>query len=1270
MKPPTLTEKILIDMDVHSHLRSWLLSLFAVLWLVPQAVCAQEFLEVNWDELQIDSLLPCYTHSIPLEGDFDCYDYQVAVEYPEFAPVTAVQRRSLDAMKAVLPAIPQVDSYVEVSAKQGALYVSLVPVVCRDGDYQRLTSFKLAVSRRLRAAASASQTRAATIPLEERYADSSVLAAGKWVKIRLQQTGVYRLTHSQLRSMGFQHPERVRLYGHGGQMMAEKNIQDCIDDLKEVPLYRRSADMLFYAHGTVTWRRSGSRFVHSQHTYSSHAYYFLTEDASTAPMEFPVQESLPGGATVSTFPDYALYEKDLFSWMHRGRLFFDDDDFKNGRTKKYQFDLPGVVEGNASVTVAFGGNDPQANTLSVSVGEKVVGTMTMQPVSASSYTKFHTKESSFDCTGSLSGRSLVTLSHSGDASGYLDYIRINYTRSLRLDDAFTCFRPAASGQSRFAVAGADSHTAVWKISDRGPQGYACTEVKGEYGDALYTIGDKASLTDEYVAVNTAATTGFLSAEVVGNVSNQNLHGLGPVDMVIVVPASAKWISQAERLAQLHRHYDSLRVVVVRADEIYNEFSSGTPDATAIRRFMKMFYDRAVTVDDLPKHLLLFADCSADNRMLTNEWKRSDPNDFLPCFQSELSSSETRSFVMEEYFCLLDDNEGTNWTSAKSDAAVGRLTVRSLAQATVVVDKIEAYISNRETGVWRNKVCMLADDGPTENDFNDYAGYADGLADDINGYAPGIQVEKIYWDAHLREINSTGARYPTVEKRLRELAVEGALMMNYSGHGRAESLSHEYAWTLESMTVSSSLRLPLWIMAACDTAPIDLPEDNMGEAALLNSGGGGIAALGTTRSTYGPQSNRLNEAFTRNLLRDGMTLGEALRQAKNASILASNVENNLHYVLIGDPALRLAVPRNYAVKVTALNGRPIDKDHLQTLKAGSLVTVDGCVVDRAGRVVNDFTGSVYPAVFDTREQVTCLMNNSDVATEAFQYWDYTKKLYAGSDSVHGGKFSFTFPVPLEISYTDEAGAIFFYVQDEESLAGNGVFADFLIGGTSEGLQNDSIGPTIEVLLNGNNSGGKVHETPLLQLHLYDADGINTSGNGVGHDLVAIIDNDPNMTYVLNSYYTSKPGYYTAGTVTYSLPAMEPGKHTMLVRAWDVLNNSSTVEVAFEVVKGRRPTLAEVWCTESPARTATTFVIRHDRPQSELAVRLEVFDFAGRLLWQYAANTTSTGNLTLVPWDLTTTDGQPVGNGVYLYRATISAVGGSESTKTRKIVVSRQ
>ena len=1221
---------------------------------------AQDFLDINWNELRIDSILPVFTHDIPLEANYEQYEHQIKIEFPEFEDITSTEVKQIKKLDVQLPDWPVIENFIGISAKKATLHTSLIPLVFRDGKYQRITSLKLNVIRKPRPT-----TRAAENTTDGRYATQSKLAQGKWVKIRIKETGIHRITHSELHSMGFSNPDHVRLYGHGGQMMAESYIQDCIDDLKEVPLYRRNNDVLFYAHGTISWKRTSDGFTHSQNTYSSYGYYFLTETEEVNPLAFSVQESDITGTKTDTYPDFLVHEKDEYSWLHRGRVFFETYDFNNGRTQEYTFKIPGIVpEENAKLRLAFGEGAGNA-TITTTINDKQVGTL-RNASNLSSYTAFLTISGTLDCSGKLSENTKVKLTHSGTGSGHLDYITLNFTRKLALRGTSTIFRANSSGQKTFSIDNANASTIVWKISDNKAQGYAYTEIKGTLEGTAYKVNDIATLTDEYVVLD-AASNNFPSVEYVGAIANQNLHGIEKTDMVIVVPTSAKWISQAQRLAELHRQHDSLHVTVVRADQIYNEFSSGTPDATAIRRFMKMFYDRAQSDKELPKYLLLFADCAADNRMITTEWKRNNPDDFLPCFQSELSSSETRSYIMEEYFCLLDDDEGTTWTKAKSDAAVGRLTVRSLEQATTIVDKIENYMFNREAGAWKNKVCIMGDDG----DNNRHMEEADKIVERIQESNPNLVIEKIYWDAFKCENGSTGRRYPGVTQRIRELSAEGALMMYYTGHGRADELSHELAWGTKEMEALSSPRLPLWITAACDTSPIDLPEDNMGEAALLNKNAGAIAFLGATRSTYGSESNAMHKNFCKQLFSNGHTLGEALRQAKNETTLYSNTENNLHYVLIGDPALKLKTPDQYQVKITEINGEPADNG-IKQFKTGSQVTLKGEIVNQQGERINTFNGLVYPSIYGSKQKVVCNGNDPE-ADFVYEFWDYSQEVYTGSDSVRAGEFTFTFPVPLDVNYSPENGNINFYALDNLRNEAQGSFTEFYLDGTVDNLQNDSIGPQIALFLNTTDfvSGDKVNETPLLMVALHDEDGINTTGNGIGHDLIAIIDNDPQKTYVLNSYYQSEPGDYTLGALTYSLPPLEPGIHTIMVRAWDILNNSSTVHATFEVVKGLRPALTNVWCTESPAHTATTFIVTHDRPMSNLSVKIEVFDFAGRILWTHSDSSVSTGFEHRIPWNLNTNSGQPVGTGVYLYRATISsAEGGGESTKARKIIVTRQ
>lgn len=1233
---------------------------------------AEEFLNFNRNEWQADTILPVYIHQWNADGD---ESRQVLLEYPEYEKITDPHQLSiLRQFHSDLSERPEVKTSLGINRGERILTATVTPWIKKGKEFFLLTSVKLTPQLHQETASGTyRQTRATNSP--ERYATHSQLASGRWVKIRIPSTGIYKITHRELSSMGFSNPERVRLHGYGGHQLPESDIENCPDDLPEVPLWREGDYMLFYGRGPVSWEKSTTNgYKHTTNTYATHGYYFLTESDSIAPMPFPNTE-IPvteNASEVTTTQAYQLYEKDRFNWMSRGRLFLDDENFSSNPTRNYDFNLTAVENNSpANLTVSFASDNYEKGTssLTVKLNDKTLGTNSISYSSQfSKYTSF-TKD--FVYNGTLqTGKNTVQLIHTQKRDAYLDYIVLNYTRRLEMHESFFCFHsPTNSGKQTFRITQADAQTRVWNIN-----GVRMTEYAGKLDGQTYTVTAQIPKSNLFVAVNTAAS--FPTVEVVGTVANQDLHALPETDLLIVIPASCTWTAQAERLAELHRKYDNLRVAVVRADQIYNEFSSGTPDATAIRRLMKMLYDRATTEADRPKHLLLFADGSSDNRMITKEMGQYSADNFLPTFQSVRSNSEVESYVMEEYFCLLDDGESAEVASTvMSDASVGRLPVRNLHQATTIVDKIEAYITNQDPGVWKSKILMLADDNDnTSKHLSD----ADNVAQVIAGYAPDMMMEKIYWDTYIPEKSSTGIRYPQITNRIYEALKEGVLMVNYSGHGRADALSHEYTWQLNDMREVKNSRLPLWFTAACDVTPFDLEEDNLGEVALFNTKGGGIGIVGTTRSVFPDRNEKINKSFCKYLFvsdnpNGHNTIGEALRRAKNEMVNASSI-NHLHYVLLGDPALKLAIPDHYQVVIDEFNGKSAtDKNQNLQAHAGETITIKGCIVDRQGNIATGFNGLIYPTVYDCEETIEGISDNEELKYDVtYSFTTRNRRLFAGNDSIKQGQFTVTFPMPLDISYADEPGKMFLYAVNDKREEAQGSFEEFLIGGTADELKQDTVGPEIKAYFNSPDftPGAKVHETPMLYLELFDSDGINATGNGLGHDLIAIIDNDPNLTFVLNNYYNTVAGDYSRGTVAYSLPHIAEGTHTLMVRAWDVMNNSSTIEVPFRVIEGLRPTLTNIWCTPGTATTETTFIIRHNRPQTQLDIKLEVFDFAGRILWEHRENATPEGNEYHISWNLTTNSGQPIGNGIYLYRATISSAGGSESTRTQKIAIGKQ
>ncbi len=764
---------------------------------------------------------------------------------------------------------------------------------------------------------------------------------------------------------------------------------------------------------------------------------------------------------------------------------------------------------------------------------------------------------------------------------------------------------------------------------------------------------------------------FSIPEIVGMIANQDHHADDFIDMLIVIPASGELAQQAERLKTIHETNDNLRVRIIPADELYNEFSSGTPDANAYRRYLKMLYDRATTENDMPHYLVLLGDGAWDNRMLSPAWSSENPDNYLLCYESENSYSHTDCYVSDDFFCLLDDNEGGNMLQTdKPDVAVGRFPVRTAEQAMVMIDKIEQYTRNDYAGSWQNVVCALGDDGNENQHMKD----AHAIASLIEQLQPAMQVKRVMWDAYPRTTTATGNRYPDVTRLLKQQMSQGALIMNYSGHGGPGSISHEYVLTLQDFQSTISKHLPLWVTASCDIMPFDGQEENIGETALLNDKGGAIAFFGTTRTVYQSYNRLMNLAFTRHLLSSRQkrtAIGEAVRLAKNQLIQTGSDQtaNKLQYTLLGDPALTLAIPTRSAV-IETINDQSLSTltEPLQ-LGAGSTIKVTGHVNQEDGQLDETFNGELTATVRDAAEEITCRHNDKSEAETVFTYTGRDKTLFQGSDSIRQGRFDFSFTVPKDISYANGNGQITVYaVNDTKDVEANGSTDMVVFGGSGSG-ENDQEGPDVFCYLNSSSfvDGGTVNPTPYFIAEINDPNGINTTGNGIGHDLQLVIDGELTRTYNLNDYFQYDFGSHTTGTLGFSIPELSEGQHRLQFRAWDLMNNSTLKELQFKVSKDAAPTFFDVECTHNPATTSTGIRIIHDRVGCNMDIILDIFDMAGHHLWQHHETGTPYDNSYLINWDLCVDGGRRLHTGVYLYRVRISSNGSSQTSKAKKIII---
>ncbi|MGL4294035.1 MAG: type IX secretion system sortase PorU [Bacteroidales bacterium] len=1114
------------------------------------------------------------------------------------------------------------------------------------------------------------------------FAPSSVLADGRWVRISITETGIYQITDSDLRRMGFTDPAKVAVYGYGGNLLDESFASPHIDDLPKVAFYRDDVKkrILFYGKGLAKWNYKDGRFVHQNNFYANEACYFLRQEAETPKGMLLQKEGVAYDRAVDFFHDYALHEKDETNIGSTGREMYGES-FLYTRAQTFKFGIEGVIpESSATVDLDFVYNtNDGGGALIGSIGSRQF----MQSSLSNGLGKYYFANR---VSGKYSWNNPadnpqvnITLKPGGNNTklALLNYIRLNCQRKLRLYGSYTIFRNILSEQNslRYQIDESLSGNAiqVWDVTD--PENIIRQDLQQDDRSKIYFTSAVKGLR-EYVLLDVNAS--FPGINGWGEIPNQNLHALPQTDMVIIVQPKLR--SQAERLAQYRREKDNLHVTIVTPQQIYNEFSSGTADATAYRRFMKMFYDRSVRLGTPPSYLLLFGDGANDNRGIeSGRWKKSVLENCLLTYQSEFSLSETRSYVCDDYFGFLDDNEGgklkdgyLSLVSDKLDLGIGRLSVRTVTEAKQVVDKIIAYSDNKVVGSWKNNLCFLGDDG----DHNLHMDHAEKMVKLVqNAGNHEFVFNKIYLDSYKRENTASGTAYPDAKKIFFDQLQQGALLVNYSGHGATTSITHEKILTLSEAQNLYMKRLPVWITATCDFSRFDHHAVSAGEALLLNPNGGAAALFTTTRVVYSNGNFSINQKMIENLFakhEDGTRyrMGDIMRLAKCA--MSNYDENKLNFLLLGDPSMKMAYPE-YRMEITRINDEPVSQIPFE-MNALSRVTIKGRVLELGSEeTATGFNGILYPTVYDCEEK---LLTQDNDQTGAFTYYDRTRKLFAGMDSVRNGEFDFSFIVPRDISYSGKSGMVNLYAYESNEREAQGYFDGYVLSGTAPEIEDDTLAPIITKLYLNNDSfkdGNVVNNTPYLFAEIEDNTGVNATGASVGHDLAVTIYSDSQIPvrYVLNDYFLTLPGESSKGTLGFSIPQLPDGVYTLELKVWDVYNNSAVRSITFEVKSDLKPVIFDLRTDRNPVQDEVQFIFTHNRPESMLKAKIQVYTQMGQCVWEFEVNGRSDFLTSLpVKWDLRTGSGERILPGIYIYRASLSGDGQHYATKGKKLIVIAQ
>jgi hypothetical protein len=1108
---------------------------------------------------------------------------------------------------------------------------------------------------------------------------NSVLSSGEWFKFSIDTTGVFKIDRKLLQQIGVStnglNPKKIHIYGNGGSLLSAANSDFRYDDLQENAIYIEGENdgsfdsndfVLFYARGPHDWKvnTTSNSIKHRQNIYEDKAYYFLTvNDTDGKRVTQKTENTGNPNMEITIFDDYVFHEEEAKSILGAGTQWFFEKDFNVQSTQRFSIPFANAVA-NEEVNIRVRGvsNSVVSSSMDVTVNGEALYSINYAGVNLSSLTKAFAVERNGDAAISSDNIDVsITYNNNGNpsASAFLDYIEVVGKKQLKFSDfqfSFRSFEQAnSSGTVAFSIENGNAAFQVWDVTNP----IEPAVILNQSALNSFIFKDVAGSLREYVVLDDAD---FYIPEIIQNskIKNQNLHALKDINYVIIT--NSELSGQAQRLADYHQNNSNLTTKVVLLNEIYNEFSSGSKDITGIRDFLKHVYNTNSSEEKKLKYACFFGDASYDykDRIQGN-------NNIVPVKLATNSFNLALSWVTDDYFVMLDDNEGTMSIDHTIDIASGRIPVATISEARIVIDKILSYYNKKAIGDWRNTITLLADDIDKNGEEVIEQG-VESIADEIKNNKPVFNVNKIYVDAFVQQNSSGGERYPEVNKAITNAIEKGTLVFDYFGHGGEAGFASERILDIPQIQgFNNPNTLPLLITVTCDFSRFDNPNRiTAGELTFKSPIGGAASMITTTREVFISTGQRFNEQLIRKLLAfndEDLTIAEALMATKNQF---STSTQKFFIFSFGDPAMRLAVPKPN-VLITKMNGIDVTQS-LDTLKALSKIKFEGVVTDEENAVLTNFNGTLSTTVFDKLIEKTTLDNDGFGVKMLFDTQD--SKLFRGKSTVENGVFSFDFIVPKDIKIAFGKGKLSFYAENGE-IDKAGYNFDVVVGGINENAPEDTVGPEIKLFMNDESfvDGGNTNSSPNLIATLFDFSGINTSITAVDHDIVGILDGDTSNPIILNDFYQTELNDFSNGKVTYTLRDLEVGPHTLKLKAWDTYNNSSETTLNFVVVSDAILNLENVLNYPNPFVNYTEFWFNHNKPNEPLEVQVHVFTVSGKLVKTINKTVQTTGTLSRnITWNGLDDFGNKIGKGVYIYKLRVKSTASNlVSEKYEKLVI---
>jgi len=1256
---------VLIIIPVHSQVMDVKLS-----WEVNDG--RLEFPEAGYTENH--KSLPLYRKIIPWPHDRKVPEVNIKVK--DYSNIDDLYTNNIAHFNnATLKNTPHIEYQIVYEKKRPFLQITVIPLFNNENTGK--TSIVNAFSIITEAVSPMTSLKALD---NGNFINQSLLNSGNWFKIAVKTSGIHKLTYENLEEIGVENPAMVKIFGAGAVQLPEDYGKGFYDDLAEIPLYIEKGNdqlfgpgdyVLFYATGPVQWKYNIEQDFYTQHIhdYSTNGYYFITSDqgAASKPLSISNAEDAPDNI-VDSYDILDFFEEENLNLLNSGREWYSEQ-YKLTLSGAYPFTLEGLQTNeplNIKVSSAIRSNE--VSSIEIKANNSLLGELTANPVNLSNYASTFAiaanGQFSHNPTSNIITVQVKYLQPNSNSEAWLNYITINGRARLKLTDDQLAFRDSRSvnfgSVSEFRVDNVSDNHVIWDITD--PEKPREIQFNTANNNAVFKV--QTDSLREFVAFNPAGNFPVpeINTSGLGKVPNQNLHGTPPPEMLIIYPDEL--FDPAERLANHRIENDNMDVLMVSQEMIYNEFSSGTPDVSAIRNYLKMYYDNSHP-EEMVDYLLLFGDGSYDNR----DTSSTNPN-LIMTYQSENSLVPTASYVSDDFFGLLDTGE--KLYDGLLDIGIGRLPVSTLDEAEALVDKIIAYDKPETLGEWRNYICLIGDD----EDGNIHMRQANSLANYIEDEYPSYNVNRIFMDAYQQETTPTGDRYPDVTRAINDQMNRGALIINYTGHGGVTGLAHEKILDVNNIkSWNNEGKYPLFMTATCEFSRYDEYNTSTkseittaGEEVLLNQNGGSIALFTTTRLVYSGPNHVLNEKFYEVVFDkqengESYRLGDIIAYSKNNAGAGINKRN---FTLLGDPSLALAFPRNQIV-TDSINNVHVDNSN-DTISALEYVTLSGHVADRKGNLMDDFNGIVVPVVFDKKSNLKTLSNDGN---RTMEFQSRNAIIYKGNVSAENGKFNFGFYVPKDISYNIGTGKISYYSYNESTDA-HGSMTDIQIGGLGEFALLDTAGPDIRLFMNDTlfKNGGIVNSSPELLVYVEDQYGINTTGNGIGHDITATLNDDRVNAINLNGYYLADINSFAKGQIRYPYNNLPEGNHSIEVKVWDIYNNSAMESIDFVVVESTEMLLEKIYTYPNPFINKTWFNIEHNRPDEELQVDIRIYNMQGDMVY-YFNDLIYSGGYRIDPpsWEGKSSSGATLSGGLYVYKVIVRSEEGEKTAGSGKLIIKR-